>query len=135
GLTPGLHLPASFDAYLAALAPKLRHEIRRKERRLAGLPGGYSVTLADDSNLAERMDRFIALHKTSPGPKGKFMHAGMEIFFRRLGEAFHAPHVFHLAFLEIGGAPAAGIIGFAYRDTFFLYNSAFDREFAHLSPG
>ena len=63
------------------------------------------------------------------------MHAGMEIFFRRLGEAFHAPHVFHLAFLEIGGAPAAGIIGFAYRDTFFLYNSAFDREFAHLSPG
>jgi len=135
GITPLLHLPRTFEEYLAGIPAKLRHEIRRKRRRLADVPGGYAVSLADDANLTERMDRFIALHKTSPGPKGKFMHAGMEIFFRRLGEAFHAPHVFHLAFLEIGGAPAAGIIGFAYRDTFFLYNSAFDREFAHLSPG
>jgi CelD/BcsL family acetyltransferase involved in cellulose biosynthesis len=135
GLTPVLHLPASFEAYLAALPSKLRHEIRRKERRLAELPGGYSVSQADDSNLAERMDRFIELHKGSPGPKGRFMHAGMEIFFRRLGEAFHAPHAFHLASLEVDGTLAAGIIGFVFRDTFFLYNSAFDREFAQLSPG
>jgi len=63
------------------------------------------------------------------------MHAGMEIFFRRLGEAFLPPHVFHLAFIEVDGKRAAGAIGFAFRNTFSLYNSAFDREFSRLSPG
>ena len=63
------------------------------------------------------------------------MHAGMEIFFRRLAEAFLEPHVFHVAFLELGGKKGAGAVGFGYGDTFSLYNSAFDREFAHLSPG
>jgi CelD/BcsL family acetyltransferase involved in cellulose biosynthesis len=63
------------------------------------------------------------------------MHAGMEIFFRRLGEAFLPRHVFHLVFLEVAGDRPAGAVGFAYRNTFSLYNSAFDRGFGSLSPG
>ena len=34
GVCPILPLPASYDEYLAALPSKLRHEIRRKDRRL-----------------------------------------------------------------------------------------------------
>jgi CelD/BcsL family acetyltransferase involved in cellulose biosynthesis len=135
GVAPVLRLPASFDAYLAGLPSKLRHEIRRKSRRLEARFGGYQVTLASPETLPAHLDRFVALHKTSPGPKGKFMHAGMEIFFRRLAEAFHPPHVFHLAFIEVGGTPAAGAIGLTFKDTFSLYNSAFDRGFAEWSPG
>jgi len=135
GAAPEIHLSGSYDAYLASLPPKLRHEIRRKARRLDADFGGYVVSLADDRTLPEYLDRFIALHKTSPGPKGKFMDPGMEIFFRRLAEAFLAPHVFHLAFLEVDGAAAAGAIGFGFKDTFSLYNSAFDRGYARWSPG
>lgn len=135
GVTPLLALPGSFDAYLATLPAKLRHEIRRKRRRLAEAPGGYSLTLADERTLPELLERFVALHKSSAGPKGRFMHAGMEIFFRRLAEAFLPPHVLHLAFLDVAGEPAAAVIGFAYKDTFSLYNSAFDRAFSSLSPG
>ena len=80
-------------------------------------------------------DRFIELHKASPGPKGRFMHAGMEIFFRRLGEAFLSPHQFHLAFIEVDGKKVAGAIGLAFGNTFSLYNSAFDRGFVQLAPG
>ena len=135
GAAPVLSLPDTFDGYLAGLAPKLRHEVRRKSRRLEARFGGYQVTLADQETLPAYLDRFVALHRTSPGPKGRFMHAGMVIFFRRLAEAFLAPHVYHLAFIEVDGTPAAGAIGFAFKDTFSLYNSAFDRAFAGWSPG
>jgi CelD/BcsL family acetyltransferase involved in cellulose biosynthesis len=81
------------------------------------------------------MDRFIELHKSSPGPKGRFMHTGMEVFFRRLAESFLPRHVFHLAFIEVQGQKAAGAVGFAFKNTLSLYNSAFDHKFGRLSPG
>lgn len=135
GASPVLHLPARYEDYLASLPSKLRHEIRRKERRLRAEFGDYLVEFATPETLPAFYDRFIELHRQSPGPKGKFMHAGMEIFFRRLGEAFIEQHIFHLGFIEIGGVKAAGFIGFAFKDTFSLYNSAFDREFGRFSPG
>jgi CelD/BcsL family acetyltransferase involved in cellulose biosynthesis len=135
GVAPLIDLPDSFDAYLAALPAKLRHELRRKERRLAEGSGGYRIRLSTEDTVRDDLDRFIELHRASPGPKGRFMHAGMEIFFRRLAEAFLARHEFHLAFIEVDGSKAAGAIGFAYKDAFSLYNSAFDRDFGALSPG
>jgi len=77
----------------------------------------------------------VALHRSSEGPKGKFMEPGMEIFFRRLGEAFLEAGTFVLTFLEIRGKKLAGTIGFQYEDRFLLYNSAFDHRWKHLSPG
>jgi CelD/BcsL family acetyltransferase involved in cellulose biosynthesis len=135
GVCPILELPATYEQYLAALPAKLRHEIRRKERRLVAEFGGYTVEFATPETLPELYDRFIELLRESSGPKGKFMHAGMEIFFRRLGEAFLPSHVFHLGFIEIGGQRAAGAIGFGFKTSFSLYNSAFDRAYAGWSPG
>jgi CelD/BcsL family acetyltransferase involved in cellulose biosynthesis len=135
GVAPRIELPVSYEMYLAALPSKLRHEIRRKERRLVQESGPYSIVGATPETLAEDLGRFIELHRASPGPKGRFMLAGMEIFFRRLGEAFLPGRVFHLTFLEIGGRKVAAAIGFAYKNAFSLYNSAFDRDFFSLSPG
>jgi len=135
GVAPILPLPPRRDDYLHQLAPKLRHEIRRKQRRLVQEAGDYRITLSTPDTVQRDLDAFFELHRASPGPKGRFMHASMEIFFRRLADAFLGPHVFHVAFLELGGKKAAGAVGFDYGRTFSLYNSAFDREFAHLSPG
>src|SRR3989442_1191126 len=135
GAAPMIALPPAYQEYLASLPSKLRHEIRRKERRLTEEAAGYRIRLSAPETMAGDLDRFLELHRSSPGPKSRFMHAGMEIFFRRLAEAFLVPHLFHLAFIEVSGKQAAGAIGFAFKDTFSLYNSAFDREFVHLSPG
>jgi CelD/BcsL family acetyltransferase involved in cellulose biosynthesis len=135
GVAPMIELDGDFETYLANLPAKLRHELRRKERRLRAETGGYRVALSTARTLAEDMDRFLELHRASPGPKGTFMDRGMEIFFRRLGDAFLAEDRFHLAFVEIGGEKVAGAIGLSHRNTFCLYNSAFDRGFAALSPG
>jgi CelD/BcsL family acetyltransferase involved in cellulose biosynthesis len=60
----------------------------------------------------------------------------MEIFFRRLGEAFLPRGVFNLTFVELEGhRKLAGTIGFRFEGTYFLYNSAFDRAFQGVSPG
>jgi CelD/BcsL family acetyltransferase involved in cellulose biosynthesis len=135
GVAPLIELPSTFQAYLEGLPAKLRHEIRRKERRLVEEAGPYRVTLSTPETLEADLDRFIELHQSSPGPKGKFMHAEMEIFFRRLTESFLESNHLNLAFVEVEGGKAAGAIAFAFGNTFSLYNSAFDREFSRLSPG
>jgi CelD/BcsL family acetyltransferase involved in cellulose biosynthesis len=59
----------------------------------------------------------------------------MEIFFRRLGEAFLPRGAYDLTFIEVADRKIAGTIGFRFGGTYSLYNSAFDHEWRHLSPG
>ncbi len=134
-VTPRLALPPTWDAYLAGLPSKLRHELRRKPRKLENDAGAYEIVASDADRLEEDLDHFVQLHRSSEGPKGKFMQPGMEIFFRRLGEAFLEDGTFRLAFLEIDGKRVAGAIGFVFDGTFSLYNSAFDHAWRSLSPG
>ncbi len=135
GVAPFLALAETWDAYLEGLASKLRHEIKRKARKLEAETGPFSIVTATPDTLIPFLDRFVELHRMSEGPKGVFMQPGMEIFFRRLGEAFGPRGIFRLTFIEVAGVKAAGTIGFCFGGTFFLYNSAFDRELQHLSPG
>ncbi len=135
GIAPYLPLPGSFDEYLAGLPGKLRHEIRRKARRLEKEVGPPRISRATEATLAEHLDRFVALHRGSEGPKGVFMKPGMEIFFRRLGEALLPRGIFNLTFLKVGEIGVAGTIGFRFEGCYYLYNSAFDRAWRHLSPG
>ncbi|MBI3648405.1 MAG: GNAT family N-acetyltransferase [Actinobacteria bacterium] len=135
GVAPFLPLAPTWEAYLEGLPSKLRHEIRRKANKLEAEAGPFSTETATDRTLLPLLDRFVELHRTSEGPKGVFMVPGMEIFFRRLGEAFCRSGVFRLTFIEVGGVKAAGTIGFSFDGTFFLYNSAFDRKWQQLAPG
>ena len=135
GVAPYLPLAASWDAYLEGLPSKLRHEIKRKARKLESETGPFTIVTATPETLIPFLDRFVELHRMSEGPKGVFMQPGMEIFFRRLGEAFGPRGIFRLTFIEVGGVKAAGTIGLSFGGTFFLYNSAFDRELQQLGPG
>jgi CelD/BcsL family acetyltransferase involved in cellulose biosynthesis len=135
GVAPFLSLPPTWDAYLEGLPSKLRHELKRKAKKLESEAGPFRIHRATEETLTPLLDRFVELHRMSEGPKGVFMVPGMEIFFRRLGEAFCADGVFRLNFIEVGGELAAGTIGFSFDGTYSLYNSAFDREWQRLGPG
>ena len=135
GVAPFLALPDTWEAYLEGLPAKLRHEIKRKAKKLEAETGPYRIVTATQENLHALLDRFVELHRMSEGPKGVFMQPGMEIFFRRLGEAFGPAGIFRLTFIEVGGQLAAGTIGFEFGGTFSLYNSAFDRTWGGLAPG
>jgi CelD/BcsL family acetyltransferase involved in cellulose biosynthesis len=135
GVAPFIDTPPTWDAYLGSLPAKLRHEIRRKAKKLEAEAGPYRVQTATEADLLTFLDRFVELHRESEGPKGVFMVPGMEIFFRRLGEEFCPRGIFRLTFLRLGDELAAGTIGFVYDGTYSLYNSAFDRRWQHLAPG
>jgi CelD/BcsL family acetyltransferase involved in cellulose biosynthesis len=136
GVAPFLGLPGSFEEYLAGLPSKLRHEIRRKARKLEDDVGPWRISSATAETLEPFLDRFVELHRTSEGPKGVFMQPGMEIFFRRLGEAFLPVGVFSLTFIQTEeDVKLAGSIGFRFEGTYSLYNSAFDRAYQASSPG
>ncbi len=135
GVAPFLALPDTWEAYLEGLPAKLRHEIKRKAKKLEAETGPYRIVTATQENLHALLDRFVELHRMSEGPKGVFMQPGMEIFFRRLGEAFGPAGIFRLTFIEVGGQLAAGTIGFEFGGTSSLYNSAFDRTWGALAPG
>jgi CelD/BcsL family acetyltransferase involved in cellulose biosynthesis len=135
GVAPYVPLAPTWEGYLEALPAKLRHEIKRKARKLSEEAGDYRIVVADEDTLGPLLDRFVELHRLSEGPKGVFMVPGMEIFFRRLGEAFCSDGSFRLTFIEVDGQLAAGTIGFRFKGESLLYNSAFDRTWGNLAPG
>lgn len=135
GVAPILDLPSTWDDYLAQIPSKLRHEIRRKAKKLEAETGPFTVETATEETLLPLLDRFVELHRMSEGPKGVFMVPGMEIFFRRLGQTFCQRGVFRLTFIRVRDELAAGTIGFSFGGTYSLYNSAFDRTWQQLAPG
>jgi CelD/BcsL family acetyltransferase involved in cellulose biosynthesis len=134
-VAPFLRLPGSFDAYLNDLSPKLRHEIRRKDRRLREAFPSVRLVDATPDTASEDLDRFVDLHRSSPGEKGRFMGPRMELFFRRLVDELLPDGTLRLTFLEADGQKLAGAVGFRDRDRFLLYNSSYDHRFASASPG
>jgi hypothetical protein len=65
---PRIDISGGFDAYLASLNGKLRHEIRRKERRLEREAGEYTIRLSDTGTLEADLRRFYEMHRSSSGP-------------------------------------------------------------------
>ena len=120
GVAPFLSLPPTWDGYLEALPAKARHEIKRKAKKIEAEAGPVRIVTAGTEDLVPLLDRFVELHRMSEGPKGVFMVPGMEIFFRRLGEAFLSAGAFRLNFIEVGGQLAAGTIGFRWAERFYL---------------
>ena len=122
-----LLLPESTDAWLASLRKKERHEVRRKRRRYEAEFGPVAIQSAGIDGL----DRFVALHRTASGDKGAFMTERMAGFFASLitesGARIHE--------LVSEDSVVAAAFGFETDDAYFYYNSAYDTDAAHASPG
>jgi CelD/BcsL family acetyltransferase involved in cellulose biosynthesis len=133
---PVLDLPGSWDALLASLSAKHRHELTRKLRRFQREAPAGRVAWADTPDaVAARLPDFLALHRRSRAGKAKFMDARMERFFRRTIPALAARGGARLAFLDLPEGPIAAFVTLEWDGTVGLYNSGFHPERAGLSPG
>jgi CelD/BcsL family acetyltransferase involved in cellulose biosynthesis len=133
---PILALPESWDALLASLSGKHRHEISRKLRRFEReAPDGRVTWESTPAGIERRLDEFLSLHRRSREGKAKFMDARMERFFRRAISAQAARGGARLAFLDLPQGPIASFVTLEWDGTVGLYNSGFDPERAALSPG
>jgi CelD/BcsL family acetyltransferase involved in cellulose biosynthesis len=134
---PVVTLPegADFDAYLATLRKKDRHEIRRKLRR-ANSAG--DVRLVESTDPLADLDAFIDLHQKRWGADGLFPPTpggeASRVFARRLFELLDDGTV-RLVFLTVGERRIAAGIHFEVPDGLLFYNAGTDPEARSLSPG
>lgn len=138
---PVATLPADGDweAYLASLGKKSRHEIRRKMRR-AESSGPLEFRLVDPT--PEAVDVFIDLHQSRWGDEGLFPDTpGGERsrrFLHRLAELETAEgdgRQLQLGRMDAGGRLVFATVGFDDGTTCYFYNAGMDPEARELSPG
>ena len=133
---PVLDLPATWEAYLAGLTGKQRHELTRKIRRFEReVPGAQVSAATSDADVASRMDTFLDLHRRSRVGKSRFMDERMERFFRRVLPALAQRDQARLWFLERDGTAFATFICLEWPGSVGLYNSGFDPAMATVAPG
>jgi CelD/BcsL family acetyltransferase involved in cellulose biosynthesis len=131
-----LDLPPTWDEYLASLTKKQRHEVKRKLRRLWEADNvDYRCIEVSRQEAEDFIDTFLKLFSLSREEKAGFMTARMESFFRTLAKAMAEIGLLRCGIIEISRLPAAMIMGFDYQDTMYLYNSAYDPNYSHLSVG
>jgi CelD/BcsL family acetyltransferase involved in cellulose biosynthesis len=132
--SPFVSLPGDWDAYLALIDKKQRHEIRRKMRRAAESSEVKWYFVEKRDSLENEINDFLGLMALD-GEKAHFLNDPMKEFMRfSLNWAFQE-HCLQLSFLEIQGHKAAGYFCFDYQNRILVYNSGFDPDYSEYSPG
>jgi CelD/BcsL family acetyltransferase involved in cellulose biosynthesis len=133
-VVPGLHLPPTWDDYLAGLRKKDRHELRRKMRRLDESAAARMVRSSGET-LSDDIDLFLDMMRESREEKRDFLIPERETFFRATVQRMYDEGFLRLLFLEVDGERVAGVVCFDYAGRRFLYNSGFRSAYGNLSVG
>jgi CelD/BcsL family acetyltransferase involved in cellulose biosynthesis len=130
-----LVLADDWDAYLASLSSKNRHELKRKRRRLGRDHPDARFRTSSPESLERDLEIFVDMHRGTEGLKGHFMRPEIATFFERIARDFSERGWLRLDFMEIGERAVASTFGFQQGHTFFLYNSAYEPDASRVSPG
>ena len=136
--SPYIDLPGDWDAYLAGIDKKQRHEIRRKIRRLeekSGLPNRwYFADCETPETLEANSEDFLRL-MAQEGDKAEFLTPEMRTHMKNVIRTAQEGGYLKLAFLEIDGKKAAAKLCFDYNNQLLAYNSGIEPELMAFSPG
>lgn len=128
-------LPGTWEEYLDALDKKQRHEIRRKLRRLEEYSSYTFAFTGDQDDAGAWLTEFLNMFDSYRNAKGGFMTAEMKQFFSALVNNMQRYKLVRFGHLDLNSRQVAMIIVFDYNNTVYLYNSAYDSEYSHLSAG
>ncbi len=132
---PVVRLEGDWEAYLARLKKKQRHELRRKMRRAAN--SEHSVTwriVGPGEDILAHTETFMGLMAYDEVKAG-FLTGVMRSAMRRFILAAFENGWLQLVFLDVDGEPAAALLNFDYRNRIWVYNSGLNPKYLFLSPG
>ncbi|NIQ40172.1 MAG: GNAT family N-acetyltransferase [Proteobacteria bacterium] len=132
---PQTALPSSWEEFLAGMTQKERHEIRRKINKIHREAEEYRYVTADSASFSKSIDAFLELHRKSDTSKMAFMDQKKTRFFREMAWTFLQAGWLELSFLEANHSKLASLLNFRYGGTVYVYNSGYDPQFGHWSPG
>lgn len=132
---PYIPLPGDWEAYLAGIDKKQRHEIRRKMRRAeeADPPARWYI-VDDAARLDAEIEDFMALMNMD-AEKAGFLTDVMRTQLKQSVHAAFQAGWLQLAFLEIGNQKVAGYLNFDFANHIWVYNSGLNFGYRELSPG
>lgn len=131
-----LALPADYESYLHQLKPKVRHELRRKRRRLVKQGDFQLKEITCFKRKSPLLDNFIKWHvQRDPGKCTFWSQPGMRMFFSLLLWEMSSQGWLRILDLSYQQVDIAFLLQFDFQDRLYLYNIAFDPHFAPYSPG
>ena len=131
----GIELPETWEEYLSVLSRKDRHELRRKFRRLEGLPNWRWYYVSGQEEVISRLPEFITLMRMSSEEKNEYMTGHREVFFHSITSRMAQLGLLRLYFLEIEDEVVATSLCFDYASSRLLYNSGYNPAFGYYSVG
>ena len=132
--TPAIPLAGDWEAYLAGIDKKQRHEIRRKLRRADESAEVKWYFANNPETLDVEINAFFDLMVLDEEKK-KFLTSGMRDQLRAILHWAFEVGCLQLSFLTIDGEKAAGYLCFDYNGHILVYNSGYDYRFSQYSPG
>jgi len=132
---PYIPLAESFNAYLATLNKKQRHEIRRKLRNAEARHQTAWYTVQEEARLTAEMDSFIDMMRNDSRKVNFLQSAAMNEYLHAAAQAAFADGLLHLSFLTFDGRKAAAFMSLVTPDKLWVYNSAWEPAFSPCSPG
>ncbi|AKG53914.1 cellulose biosynthesis protein [Dehalogenimonas sp. WBC-2] len=133
-VTLEMSLADDWEQYLATLSTHQRHEVKRKERRLAEA-GNLVFDINKPSNIDLELKTLIQQIRISRQDKAAFMTEAMEKFFNDLAKSLDEAGILRIGKLMLEGETVASIMCFDYNNTRYLYNSGYDPSQTNLSVG
>jgi CelD/BcsL family acetyltransferase involved in cellulose biosynthesis len=135
---PLLVKAANADAYMEeAASGRLRRQIRRNERRLAGR-GAETVVVRPGDAIGDEIERFLRLEvggwKGRQGGALASDSANLRFGREVLVEA-HRRGRLHVAGIDCDGAPIARRLSILSGDGAYAFKTAYDEDYAAYSPG
>lgn len=135
-LQPSPYIPVAdtWEGYLNSLSKKQRHEIRRKLRNAEERYETTWFIASDPALLDEKMNDLVAMMRKDP-EKDAFLNSRMVRFMKTMAEKALASNQLHLSFLTFDGVKVAAYLSLISGGKLWVYNSAWDYDYAKSSPG
>lgn len=133
--SPGIMLPGSWDAFLATLPAKQRHELCRKLRRIHKAGQVSQQIVSEPKDVNQCLDDFFVLMRKSLSAKDAFLTPARQSFLHRAITELACEGLARLYLLTLDGRLVAGSVVFVVNDRHYAYNSGFDPALGSLSVG
>jgi CelD/BcsL family acetyltransferase involved in cellulose biosynthesis len=134
-VAPRVTLPETWDAHVASLSKKDRHELRRKQRRLQSLGQLELRAYTSPQDVVERVPQLLRFMVESRSDKANFLTEQMGRFFHDMTRTMAGEGLVRLYELELDGQAVASVLCFDQGGQLYLYNSGYDPAYAQHAVG